>query len=116
MPGYATPGLSQAATIPSGIPGFTDVLKNDPEFAFSRFLQDLGLLGSDVKSRYARGSQPRYQQQWEADIVGDPTVSNITYYDWLTGHANPGNDFAGLTPFERGYSSRTMQPRTRWVL
>jgi len=120
MASYADP--SGSAVAPGGIPtGLTNdamrrwYLNQDPTAGFYAFLQGQGLnTGLGPQAQFAQGRYNNYYSNYLADAAKDP---NLGFYDYLQQN-NPqiSNDFYNQSPTQRGdFSSRTYQPRGRWV-
>lgn len=120
MPNYADPGGSAVA--PGGVPtGLSSdemrrwYLNQDPTAGFMAYLQGQGLNGGlTQQAQFAQGRYSNFYNNYLADAASDPTLG---FYDYLQKQAPAiGDDFNNQSPTQRGdYSSRTFQPRGRWV-
>jgi hypothetical protein len=117
---YADP--SAPAVAPGGVPtGLTNdemrrwYLNQDPTAAFMAYLQGQGLsTGLTAQDKFAAGRMGNYYQNYLADASKDPTLG---FYEYLNQRSPDLNgEYQNQSPMQRGdMSSRTFEPRARWV-
>lgn len=93
-------------------------LNSNPEAAFMRYLQSVGLNGSGAgnpTASYAQAQRSRVYNNYSAEAASDP---NMGFYDYLKKNKIDFNqEYMNQSPEQRGdYSSRIMTPRARWVV
>src|SRR5215204_2125170 len=111
MPGYANPFQA-----PPGTTGIDEdfFLNSDPDAAFYKYLQAMGLNTQNPGGNYARAQQGKVYNQYKAQAAADP---NQGFYDYLrSARPDLAGEFNNQSPEQRGdYSSRILTPRARWV-
>jgi hypothetical protein len=115
-------GVGSTVTLPGGVPtGLTSdemrrwYLNQDPTAGFYSFLGAHGLAGGVTpQEKFAQGQFNTTFNNYLAHAAENPDLGFYDYLEQQNPDLNAG--FANQSPTQRGdFSSRTYQPRGRWV-